>query len=128
MTEQEALAKVWQWFVVDGNPRSVDASGTCMYRGENGCKCAVGVLIPNNQYSDEYEGNPPALLVEEFGVPALRGLSSDFLRALQCAHDNLYAPAQNARVRRPPVELTDQQKLEWCLREIATGFGLTVPT
>ena len=39
------------------NERSVDGDGCCMYRGNNGLKCAIGCLIKNDYYDCEKEGN-----------------------------------------------------------------------
>jgi len=30
--------------------------GGCVYRGENGMKCAAGILIPDDQYNPKMEG------------------------------------------------------------------------
>lgn len=37
------------------NAQSVNDSGTCMYRGPNGLKCAVGHLIDDEAYSEKLE-------------------------------------------------------------------------
>lgn len=35
--------------------RSVDEFDSCLYRGPNGTKCAVGALIPDEKYSKDME-------------------------------------------------------------------------
>jgi hypothetical protein len=35
--------------------KSIDMSGTCLYRGPNGLKCAVGCLIPDDLYRQQLE-------------------------------------------------------------------------
>lgn len=37
------------------NSQSVDEKGSCMYRGVDGKKCAVGCLIPDDLYSKDIE-------------------------------------------------------------------------
>lgn len=48
LTKQEIFDKVWDYFVVQGKPRSSDANGKCQYLTDDGCRCAVGVLMPDN--------------------------------------------------------------------------------
>ncbi len=43
-----------------------DAGNGCAYRGENGLRCAIGALIPDDRYSPEFEG----LTVRTFGQEA----------------------------------------------------------
>ena len=91
MTEQEAFNKVWEHFVANKQPRSVKGS-SCAYRGDNGTKCAVGVLIPDVLYDPNAENvlvisnsNP---IIARWMQGPLNGLSGSFLWALQQAHDN----------------------------------------
>jgi hypothetical protein len=76
----------------------------CAYRGDNGMKCAIGCLIPDDKYKRTFEGHALAsrlyadmsardaiieILAEEFG-----GVCDDdkaFLEALQSIHDNSWA-------------------------------------
>jgi hypothetical protein len=56
---QAAFDKVWDWFVVQGKPKSVNAQRECLYRGRNGCRCALGVLIPDDEYNPMIENSSP---------------------------------------------------------------------
>lgn len=67
--------------------------GGCMYRGDNGLKCAVGVLIPDSVYTLALEGE----CIAGNNVRAALRLSSidlgpatmeNMLSALQRVHDN----------------------------------------
>lgn len=90
MTIQEAFDRCWNWFVVQGKPRSVNRQGTCRLRGPDGNKCAVGVLISDEDYSDRLDNAGPiqlAMGIYKIQVPSLNGLSLDFLADLQTAHD-----------------------------------------
>ena len=88
MTDQELFDKV-KAHLLKQNARSTDAySGgtTCAYRGAEGRKCAIGCLIPDEDYSMILEGKGPY-------VPAVRiaaGLSLDqgaLAADLQGVHD-----------------------------------------
>ena len=70
--------------------QSIDpVTSVCRYRGPDGLKCAVGVLIPDELYSPEMEG----LLADEVVKrhPALASLfsadSPSLLNSLQHVHD-----------------------------------------
>lgn len=36
---------------------SLDGNGVCVYRGQNGMKCAIGCLIPDSVFNKSYEGS-----------------------------------------------------------------------
>jgi hypothetical protein len=59
--------------------------GNCVYRCEDGRKCAVGHLIPDALYSDRMEGNN----VDSVYFPAIRADSAklSLMQCLQQAHD-----------------------------------------
>lgn len=58
----------------------------CLYRGPNGCKCAIGWVIPDAEYQPRFD---QGCLLEEVVIacPTLRRLDLDFLIDLQKAHD-----------------------------------------
>jgi hypothetical protein len=37
--------------------QGLNAGGACCYRGEDGLKCAVGALIPDDQYTPQMDGS-----------------------------------------------------------------------
>ncbi len=88
MTNQTAFNKVWKHFITKYGRRSFDDSG-CRYRGGDGTKCAVGVLIPDYAYNKRMEGVGINELLHDFSH--LNGLfkdvSLDFLQLLQVIHD-----------------------------------------
>ena len=69
------------------------ASGDkCLYRGPDGLKCAIGMLIPDELYEDAFEGNSaskPSVrkALVKAGVPNTVGYK-DFLDNLQDVHDD----------------------------------------
>jgi hypothetical protein len=58
---------------------------TCRYRGAEGRKCAIGCLIPDEEYKSVFEIIGLPELVE--AVPSLRGTNINLLRALRTLHD-----------------------------------------
>lgn len=60
-------------------------TNVCMYRGPDGTKCAVGVLIPDDQYSPLFEGEDMDHL--KGAVPNLHKVSKHLLLRLQALHD-----------------------------------------
>ena len=56
ITAQEAINKNWQHFIVEGNAPGY-VCGTCFYRSPDGCRCGIGVLIPDELYSSAFEAS-----------------------------------------------------------------------
>lgn len=61
----------------------------CAYRGPRGLKCAVGALIPDSLYSEEYEGAAIHALVEKHKTlrTHFQNVSHELLQSLQRLHD-----------------------------------------
>ena len=91
MTNQELFTRVKN-HLLKQRAKSIDYTGSCMYRGENGLKCALGCLIPEKKYKLEFEGEGPS---KDSGNDAIRkacGLRKnqiDLAISLQCIHDNV---------------------------------------
>ena len=125
MTNQEAFNRVWQHFVVEKQPRSYVNNDGCCYRGPNGAKCAVGVLIPDELYRPEMEDWSVTSLnsrADEFPTlfgpgGCLAGANIDLLTRIQAAHDS-YSIYGNPEFDRYMGKR---------LREIAQQFSLTIP-
>ncbi len=84
MTNQEAVTKVVQHLRTQ-QVRSVK-DGRCLYRGPDGLKCAIGVLIPDDQFDRAMEGLPIEDLVK-FKIPALESLDHALLARIQGIYD-----------------------------------------
>lgn len=96
MTNQEAFDRVSVHLIAQ-NERAVDVDGhTCRLRTVDGLKCAVGCLIPDEDYRLALEANP-VQVAAKFGVdPALAG-------ALVYVHDDSepeYWPSELRKVAR----------------------------
>jgi hypothetical protein len=99
-------------------------SDVCLYRGPNGEKCAVGLLIPDEEYGawmdSSIEWHVGALLDAYERCPAsLRALAghSSLLKALQWAHDKMAAEDDSYPTHIDPARL----------RKVADDFSLTIP-
>jgi hypothetical protein len=88
MTNQEAFTTVVLHLRKQGRPAR---KGTdCRYRAPDGCKCAIGALIPDDQYDFELEGSNVFAITH---LPALQYLNPGMLYDLQNLHD-LYDPKE----------------------------------
>lgn len=65
--------------------QAVNNDSKCVLRAPDGSKCAVGCLIPDNQYDPSFESHPLEAVVVL--VPRLRKMSVALLCDLQDAHD-----------------------------------------
>lgn len=76
--------------------RSVNKENSCVYRGKNGLKCAVGHLIPDREYHVEFEGKGVVCMSDNYDSEIKTWLLNhfpiemkDFLRDCQNAHDGM---------------------------------------
>lgn len=107
LTDQEVFDKI-VGHLRRQNSKSLSGliGGTCKYRGANGKMCAVGCLIPDNQYTRGLEFLAP-------DHDELRDILSQFtlnfplLKTLQSIHDQEH--------------VADWEK---CFQEVAATFGL----
>lgn len=109
---QEQFNIAVRGIAAQGWKQSVNAEGdTCRYRGEDGMKCAVGHLIPDEFYQGRFDARtvPVDDVLDELGVND--GASVAFLKELQMAHD---CPDNEVCMRRR-------------LQRFAAAFDLTTP-
>ena len=86
---QDAFDKVLKAIRAQGYQRSVNADGSCKYRGPNGLRCAAGHLIPNSLYKASIEG----VSISDARIPEeitnyFDSVSLDLIQSMQFAHDN----------------------------------------
>jgi len=89
MTNQEVFDKVVAHLKAQGKQSLKGDS--CKYRGSMGMKCAVGCLIPDEEYSSELEGKT-VRSPELVNLPSLRHLNLELLWDLQGVHDRCDPP------------------------------------
>lgn len=92
MTPQEIFYKVAK-HLFDQGKRSVDNS-YCRYHGEDGLKCSIGVLVPEEDYFPEMDqGNKTIKSLVQAHTdkfPEWMGENLGLLCELQSAHDKQY--------------------------------------
>jgi len=110
MTAQELFDIVFK-HLMSQNARSMMGNGiTCAYRGEGGLKCAIGILIPDEDYRKDMEGAAAQNLLVKGACLSRLAVHHELLNKFQRIHDE------------DPVEDWDRS-----LRAAAVAFGLVGP-
>lgn len=79
-----------------GSEHSTQGGPICMYRGNDNCKCAVGILIKDEFYCDSLENLTimddaiQSAVAKSLGVEDLTKKDTEFLRSWQMYHDTDY--------------------------------------
>lgn len=113
ITNQVAFDQIWEYFVVQGNPQSEERQ-SCKLRTVSGKRCAIGLLIPDELYKSEMEGEAAQDLTTKHPQLEPHLPESLFSIALQEAHDE-------------PSSETFSQEIEIHLRQVAQDYKLTIP-
>ena len=120
--DQETFDLVLNGMRAQGGPSAVvDSSGhgvQCLYRGPNGRKCAVGLIIPDKDYNPSIEGTTAS---KALGMSLVEGTILD---GLQRVHDRC-AYKRNASDLYDPV--TDEEffaKWEPAMKSFAEKHNL----
>jgi len=93
MNNQQAFDIMVQHLRKQGQKSRNNGCGTCLYRGPDGLKCAIGALIPDELYSKEMEGYTidRLLINERDRFPELsklfEGIDEQLLSDMQDIHD-----------------------------------------
>lgn len=94
ITAQQILDANFQWFIIEQHPPSMGkGSDSCVYRGPNGLKCGIGLVLPDELYVErmDLEGMNSTIaqvLGEYPGVAEFfDGVPVQFLTDIQHAHD-----------------------------------------
>lgn len=86
MTDQEAFDKVVA-HILEQKVYCESEEGAPLYRGANGTKCAIGCLIPDEQYTQDIEGGNVISLVNRYPNLPFVDVNIDLLTRLQRLHD-----------------------------------------
>lgn len=87
--------------------------GTCLYRGPNGTKCAVGCLIPDDLYDAKMEGtavptspdfSPMYNVIGKVLTQVVEGDTFPLLAALQLLHDTIAPEFWDVELRKSAVK------------------------
>ena len=87
MNNQEVYDKVKE-HLLSQNLRSINPIGECLYRGENGAMCAVGVLIPDDMYYSSFESQSCDSEAIRYVLNKFK-IDVKFVCKLQIIHDSL---------------------------------------
>lgn len=108
-TRQEIFNLAWNGLKAQGFKRSIMVgSDRCLYRSQNGLKCAIGHCIQDHSYHRDLEDAPYADVLD---AAEISSAEHDFTRYLQVCHDNSTRP----------------KKMEQALRRFASEHSLTIP-
>lgn len=125
ITPQEMVSRVWDHFLVQGEPAGVNPqSGGCLYAGP----CAIGIFMtPEQQAEADLEQFTVADVLDMFATGDFSDdVTHDFAERLQAAHDQATGLHDKPlATRTPPEEF--RRRLAANLRIVASEFGLTVP-
>jgi hypothetical protein len=116
MSQQEILQTVATHLAKQGKRAVKCGTGTCMYRGPNDTKCALGPFIPDATYTSSMEGKDVRGLISDFGdrLPGVVQKNLRLFKALQLVHDTARDDDYERMVR-------------YGLNVVAESFGLTAP-
>ena len=115
MIYQQHFNKVWDYFITKENPKSYDSTtGYCLYRGPNGTRCAIGILIPDKLYNPGMEKSSIDSVLTNFPKLAdyLESKSMEdrvFMYKLQSCHDD---PITKESMKQKLVELASEYNLQ----------------
>lgn len=84
-TKQEIFDTVVKHLAQQKRRSVIPNTNICMYRSEEGLKCAIGCLIPDEEYNPEMENKAASRIVKS--ADNILGMNN-LLDALQAAHDN----------------------------------------
>ena len=119
LTLRETFDKV-KAHLLTQNERAVSPAGSCMYRTEDGKKCAVGGLITDEAYNPSIEHKSVNVVTNprwpeeaacmrdalvKSGVPIDEPSTLYVLRSLQQIHDNVPVSCWGASIDRLEAEL-----------------------
>ena len=83
MTNEEAFQISAKHLLKQG--RRAIVKGNCVYHAPHGAKCAIGVLIPDDEYRPEFENMWVGNICEK--IPAIVPLDVRMLERIQLIHD-----------------------------------------
>ena len=99
MTNQEVFTKVKNHLL--SQMKHSKNGESCLYRGPDGLKCAIGALIPDDLYTPDLESNDIDHLLEICPEIAslFHGVDGELLAGLQILHDHQPPSQWSAELR-----------------------------
>ena len=96
----------------------------CLYRNDDGLKCAIGILIPDDKYDSKMEGN---LSKNKFPISVQKLLKLDFMESYKDSK-KLLIDLQNAHDTSTIYHDNFWEDCKIRLINIAEKFNLVVPS
>lgn len=87
LTRQQAFNQVCEHLMQQGQRAVASNNVTCQYLATDGCKCAIGCLIPLDEYVPQMEGKNVDELMKEFKISTLVKEDLPLYNRLQGVHD-----------------------------------------
>lgn len=107
--KQKIFNKVVEHLLIQARKSVIPGQG-CRYRGNNGTKCAIGILISNKEYNPNMENKNIRIILDTFKLKNIDINLQPLLEKLQIIHDTV-------PIFYWPVALT----------ELASEFNLSLP-
>lgn len=121
MDAQTLFDTVAKHLMVQGRRAVTENGAVCQYRAPSGCKCAIGVLIPDELYDERMEGKGiPRLISELDSLDVNEGLAK-FIKEVLEPHFGLLHALQNVHDQ---CDVTDWKSE---LRFVVDRFNLNLP-
>lgn len=98
LTSQEIFDTVAAHLIKQGH-KSKRSDNFCLYRGPDGDKCAIGILITDDEYSQEMESNAVQSLESSGFLPKRLKPHLNLLYDLQVSHDEHFFNVDELRLR-----------------------------
>jgi hypothetical protein len=119
MTKQEIFDKVATHLFTQGM-RSIDSEERCCYRGPNNTSCAIGCLIPDENYDKNMENECIVTLInnnkhnhsEKWNFFAIWKDKKNLLQALQSVHDYSNNWQSTVKMRKALADLAEYYNLD----------------
>ncbi|MGO4302227.1 hypothetical protein [Cupriavidus sp. RAF12] len=121
MEAQTLFNTVAKHLMVQGRRAVTENGSVCMYRAPGGCKCAVGVLVPDDIYDDRMEGKGIPRLISELDSWDLNEPLGMFIKDVLEPHYALLHALQNVH------DQCDVTSWRYELSVVASRFNLNLP-
>ncbi len=126
MNAQEIFDTVAVHLIKQGKPAVAHSGQACAYKTADGLRCAVGVLISDEEYEDKMEGKSVYTLLGNHKEKLARLIEHENLLAtLQNNHDTRYDPGDAVISHQFTVGFPSVEVLIKRLRKTAALYGLT---
>lgn len=127
MNKQEIFDKVWAGLSSQGWAKSMMRPGSqaCAYRGALGRKCAVGWLIPDQEYDPIMEGLPISWFLVERAEGRSRAMA--FLKAIEAGGVDLSEPGVLDLLESMQHAHDSLGNLKESMVQVAQHYNLTIP-